>query len=116
MKQSLRGLICVLTILLCGPLFAQQYVITNSSLNIGNPGGVRTIGDATTTGGTKIHAYNANGGATVNSWSGKVSIPFAFNFYFYVAHLPLTFTLFYVPLLTFTFQLLHYFLLITFRY
>lgn len=81
MKKSLRGFLCLMMVLSATLLQAQQYLITNSTLNTGNPGNVRTLGDATTTGGTKVHLYNANGGATVNSWSAKVTIPFAFNFY-----------------------------------
>ncbi len=81
MKNSLRGLFSVMMVLACVLTYGQQYLITNSALNAGNPGNIRTLGDATTTGGTNVHAYNAGGGATVNAWSGKIALPFAFNFY-----------------------------------
>ena len=61
-------------------LSAQTYTITNSSLNVGNPGGLRTASDATSTGGTVIQAYN-NGSSSTNLWSDPYAIPFTFNFY-----------------------------------
>lgn len=81
MKNSLRGLFGVMMLFCCFLGSSQQYIITNSPLNTGNPGSIRTDGDATTTGGTNVHAYNAGGGATVNAWSAKIALPFAFNFY-----------------------------------
>ncbi len=81
MKNSLRGLFSVMLMFAFALTYGQQYLITNSALNAGNPGNIRTDGDATTTGGTKVHAYNAGGGATINAWSGKIALPFAFNFY-----------------------------------
>lgn len=64
------------------------YDISNSGTNVGNPGGVRTLSDASTTGGTNIHYYDAgpNGNRSstynpTNYWSMPVAIPFAFDFY-----------------------------------
>ncbi len=58
----------------------QTYTITNSALNVGNPGGLRTASDASSTGGTNIQAYN-NGTSTTNVWSAPYALPFAFDFY-----------------------------------
>ncbi|MEZ4845389.1 MAG: PKD domain-containing protein [Bacteroidia bacterium] len=63
------------------------YTQTNSNQNVGNPGGVRTSSDATSTGGTVIMAYNQGpGGSTgsytsTNYWSLAIPIPFTFKFY-----------------------------------
>ncbi len=70
--------------------FGQTYTydLTNSSQNAGNPGGTRTLSDASTTGGTNIHPYNAGPSGTTGSgytnsnyWSEAVAIPFSFDFY-----------------------------------
>ena len=58
----------------------QAYSITNSALDVGNPGGLRTVGDFTTTGGTSV-LNGGSGSTTVNHWSSAVTIPFTFNFY-----------------------------------
>lgn len=81
MKNALRYVFSccmVLSALLSG---AQSYVISNSVLNTGNPGGVKTSTDPTTTGGTKILLHNDGGSASTNYWSAKATLPFAFNFY-----------------------------------
>lgn len=59
---------------------SQSYVIANSALNVGNPGGLRTASDFTTTGGTSI-LNGGSGSTTVNYWSAATAIPFSFNFY-----------------------------------
>jgi hypothetical protein len=59
-------------------LFAQTSY-TVSGPTAGNL--ARTIADNTTTGGTKILAYNAGAGASDNVWSAAQTIPFTFNFY-----------------------------------
>ncbi len=60
--------------------YGQAYTITNSALDVGNPGGLRTASDATSTGGTNIQAYN-NGSSSTNVWSDPYAIPFSFDFY-----------------------------------
>ena len=57
----------------------QTYTITNSSLNVGNPGGVRTSGDFTNSGGSQV-INGATGSSTRNYWSDPVAIPFTFEF------------------------------------
>ena len=70
--------------------YSQTYTYeqTNSALNVGNPGGKRTISDASTSGGTIIHRYNAGPNGTTGSaysnanyWSNAIAIPFTFKFY-----------------------------------
>jgi len=56
-----------------------QYTITNSALDVGNPGGLRTVIDGSTSGETIILAYNA-GSDTTNKWSNSITIPFSFKF------------------------------------
>jgi len=61
---------------------AGDYVV-DLFLNVGNPGGLNTDGDATTTGWTAITAVSQS----VNSWSAIQTIPFPFKFYGnYVTH------------------------------
>lgn len=60
---------------------AQSYEVSASSSNAGNPGGLNTNYDYTTTGGTIVHDGGQNGGLGVNSWSDAFDIPFAFDFY-----------------------------------
>lgn len=59
---------------------SQSYVIANSALDVGNPGGLRTASDFTTTGGTSI-LNGGSGSTTINHWSAATAIPFTFNFY-----------------------------------
>jgi hypothetical protein len=56
--------------------FSQTYVFTYRP-NSGNPGGLNTDGDATTTGWVNV----APGSQSANSWSSTVTIPFPFQFY-----------------------------------
>ncbi|HCQ16987.1 MAG TPA: hypothetical protein DIU20_12030, partial [Cryomorphaceae bacterium] len=81
MKNALRYVFSCCMVLLCLTLGAQNYVISNSALNAGNPGGLKTTTDAISTGGTKILLYNDGGSASTNSWSSTVALPFAFDFY-----------------------------------
>ncbi len=60
--------------------YGQAYSIANSALNVGNPGGLRTASDATTSGGISV-LNGGSGSTTVNHWSSGISIPFSFNFY-----------------------------------
>jgi hypothetical protein len=60
--------------------YGQNYIITNSALNVGNPGGVRTSSDATTSGETKILDGTTDGSGTENYWSSGQAIPFSFDF------------------------------------
>ncbi|MCD4735778.1 MAG: carboxypeptidase regulatory-like domain-containing protein, partial [Bacteroidales bacterium] len=57
-------------------LSAQSYTETYYS-NAGNPGGLNTDGDATTTGWTEVFPPSQS----VNSWSSFVLLPFTFDFF-----------------------------------
>ncbi len=81
MKNALRYVLGYCMVLMSLNLGAQSYVISNSALNAGNPGGVKTTTDPTTTGGTKILLFNEGGSASTNYWSAKTTLPFAFNFH-----------------------------------
>ncbi|MGB0176804.1 MAG: hypothetical protein ACPF9D_06545, partial [Owenweeksia sp.] len=81
MKNALRYVFSCCMVMMCLSMGAQSYVISNSALNAGNPGGVKTTTDPTVTGGTKILLYNDGGSASTNYWSAKTAIPFAFNFH-----------------------------------
>ena len=73
---SLLGFLCY-----TAALPQSSYTITNSALNVGNPGARAAVGDFTTTGQTNFHAYNAGGSNTTNYWSASQEIPFAFEFF-----------------------------------
>ncbi|KAB2805441.1 T9SS type A sorting domain-containing protein [Phaeocystidibacter luteus] len=78
MRNSLRWCMALLAMIAFSPMaFSQAYVITPSATDAGNPGGVRTSGDFTTTGGTSIWT----GAQAAQSWSAAQALPFAFDFY-----------------------------------
>ncbi|NVK27204.1 MAG: hypothetical protein HWE14_04115, partial [Flavobacteriia bacterium] len=66
MRNSLRWCMALLAMIAFSPMaFSQAYVITPSATGAGNPGGVRTSLDYTTTGGTQIWT----GAQATQSWS-----------------------------------------------
>ncbi|KAB2805440.1 right-handed parallel beta-helix repeat-containing protein [Phaeocystidibacter luteus] len=78
MRKILRSCVGLLACLAFSSVaHGQAYVITPSATDAGNPGGVRTSGDFTTTGGTSIWT----GAQAAQSWSAAQALPFAFDFY-----------------------------------
>lgn len=79
-KLPLGWIVCFFAIFSLS-LQAQQYVITNSALNVGNPGGVRPgTSDLTQTGETVLLDAADGGGTSTNAWSAASAIPFSFDF------------------------------------
>ncbi|NVK26701.1 MAG: hypothetical protein HWE14_01590, partial [Flavobacteriia bacterium] len=78
MRKILRSCVGLLACLAFSSVaHGQAYVITPSATDAGNPGGIRTAYDYTTTGGTQIWT----GAQATQSWSSTYAIPFAFDFY-----------------------------------
>ena len=81
MKQKLAHWLMLLMLVFASSATAQTYGWWES-LNSGNPGGVRTIGDVSNTtsnGYSVLLAYNAGAGASANVWSSPSTIPFSFS-------------------------------------
>lgn len=79
----MRKLLLVLLSLMVTVFAFSQYTITSSPPNSGYPphsitGAVLNpnTSNATTTGGTVIHLYNAGGSASLNTWSNAITLPF----------------------------------------
>lgn len=82
MKQKLAYWLMLLMLVFASSATAQTYGWWES-LNSGNPGGVRTIADAsnsTSNGYSVLLAYNAGAGSSANVWSATSAIPFSFSF------------------------------------
>ena len=92
MKQIYKFLLMLGVVFVLNPTFvvgqSYTYTPTNSGLDVGNPGGLRTAADGSTSGATRfMTGYTGPGGSSsssytsTNYWSEAQPIPFTFEFY-----------------------------------